>query len=108
MGSADGIGGAYDPTPPCVNSFIPVFLACVAGPLLQFVVLLVVRIIRPERSRMGADRTTDLICGALGVAALVVVCVAGMPAVWEIALLFSYFWPVVLRLILRPAERPAP
>jgi len=102
LGSADH-GGVPDQPSPRVNSFIPVFLACVAGPLLQFVVLLVVRIICRR-----ADRTTDLICGALGVAALGVVCVAGMPAVWEIALLFSYLGLVLLRLILRPADRPAP
>jgi len=86
-----------------VNSFIPVFIACLAGPVLQFVVSLGVRVVRRQ-----ADRTTDLICGALGVAALGVVCVAGMPAVWEIALLFSYLGLVLLRLILRPADRPAP
>ena len=102
MGSGADHGGVHDQTHPRVNSFIPVFIACLAGPVLQFVVTLAVRGLARRD-----DRTTDLICGALGVAALVVVCVAGMPAVWEIALLFSYFWPVVLRLILRPAERPA-
>ena len=91
------------PQPPCrVNSFIPVFIACLAGPVLQWVVSLGVRVIGRR-----ADRTSDLICGALGVAALGVVCVAGMPAVWEIALLFSYLGLVLLRLILRPADRPA-
>lgn len=55
----------------------------------------------------GADRVADLVCLALGVAALVVVCVTGTPAVWEIAFLFAFLWPVGLRLILRLAERPA-
>lgn len=99
-----------------LNSFIPVFIACLTGALLGYVVRLGVKAIRPRRAGGagpargatpdGADRFTDLISIAAGVAAIIVVCSTGTPAVWEVAFIFAYFWPVLLHLLLRSAGPP--
>jgi hypothetical protein len=102
-----------------LNSFIPVFIACLAGLLLGFVVRLGVKAIRPRRAAGaggagpargappdGADRFADLISIAAGVAAIMVVCSTGTPEVWEVAFIFAFFWPVLLHLLLRSVGPP--
>jgi hypothetical protein len=92
-----------------LKTFIPVFFACLAGPVVQIVVSLAIRTFRSRADGAGdAGRTTDLILSAACVAALVVVCTTGTPTVWEIAFLFSFLWPVLLRVILRFTRQPAP
>jgi len=81
-----------------MNNFIPVLIACLAGLGLETLVRLIIGIVHAQAA---ADRFTDLICALAAVAALVVVCAIGTPTVWEIAFLFSFFWPVLLRQVLR-------
>lgn len=103
-----------------MNSFIPVFIACLTGSLLGYLVRLGVKAIHPRRATGaegagstppaapdGADQLADLILAAAGVAAIIAVCSTGTPAVWEVAFIFAYFWPVLLHLLLRSAGPPA-
>jgi len=92
-----------------LSPFVPVFFACLAGPVLQLLVSTGVRLARPRAAdRRSVDRTTDRICVVAAVAALVVVCATGTPAVWEITFLFSFLWPVLLRQILRVSGQRDP